>query len=167
MLPLRLNLSATLQRTANGSNSVFGRSLSKRRAKTHLSAVELAQFRIAEENAMNLLVHLFQADLLVPEHLADENCFVRHLPGLLRILSPPTKKGLPILKLRPQRGILGWETINPNPPLPPSSFDSVAAATESKDLRLFFANHPPLRISGAPGPDSGTWDRTKPSGASF
>ena len=46
---------------------------SKRWTEPHLGAVELTQFGIAEEDAMHVLIHLFQPDLFVAEHLADEN----------------------------------------------------------------------------------------------
>jgi hypothetical protein len=47
-------------------------SCSKRRSKPHFGAVEFAQFSVAEEDAMYVLIHLFEADLLIAEHFADE-----------------------------------------------------------------------------------------------
>jgi hypothetical protein len=48
-------------------------SRSERRSEPHLGAVELAQFRVAKENAMHVLIHLFKADFFVAEDFADEN----------------------------------------------------------------------------------------------
>lgn len=48
-------------------------SCSKRRAEPHLGAIELTQFGITEEDAMHVLIHLFQPDLFVAENFADED----------------------------------------------------------------------------------------------
>jgi hypothetical protein len=45
----------------------------KRRAESHFQAVELAQFGVMEEDPVYVFIHLFEADLLVAEHFADEN----------------------------------------------------------------------------------------------
>ena len=47
--------------------------MSERRSKSHLCAVELTQFSVAEEDAVHVLVHLFQPDLFVAEDFADKD----------------------------------------------------------------------------------------------
>ncbi len=46
---------------------------SKGRPEPHLGTVELTQLGVAEEDAVHVLIHLFESDLLVAEHFADEN----------------------------------------------------------------------------------------------
>ena len=48
-------------------------SCSQHRPEPHFLAIEFAQLGIAEENTVNVLIHLFEADLLVAKHFADEH----------------------------------------------------------------------------------------------
>jgi hypothetical protein len=48
-------------------------SRSHRCAESHLGAVELAQFGVAEEDAMHVFIHLFEPGFFVAEYFADEN----------------------------------------------------------------------------------------------
>lgn len=41
--------------------------------ESHFRAVEFAQLGVVEEDAVHLLVHLFQSDLFVAQHFAHEN----------------------------------------------------------------------------------------------
>jgi hypothetical protein len=41
-------------------------------AESHLCAVELAKFGVAEEDAMHVFIHLFELDFFVAEYFADE-----------------------------------------------------------------------------------------------
>ena len=74
-------------------------SCSKRRSKPHFGAVELAHFSVAEEDAMYVFIHLFEADLLVAEHFADEH------PALMptdvpAVVHPPKLERSGILEAR-------------------------------------------------------------------
>jgi hypothetical protein len=54
--------------------NTFGQLLgAKRRPEPHLGTVELPEFRVAKEDPVYVLVHLFQPDLFVAKYFADEN----------------------------------------------------------------------------------------------
>ena len=57
----------------NVANEARQLSCSKRWSEPHLGAVEFAQLGIAEEDPVHVLIHLFEPDLFVTEHFADEN----------------------------------------------------------------------------------------------
>lgn len=48
-------------------------SRSERRPEPHIGAVELAQLGVMEEDPVYVFIHLFQPDLFVTQHFADEN----------------------------------------------------------------------------------------------
>jgi hypothetical protein len=74
-------------------------SCSKRRAEPHFGTVELAQFGIAKEDPMHVLIHLFQSDLFVAKDFANKNSTL--MPAnVSAVIHPPRLERSWVLKAR-------------------------------------------------------------------